>query len=283
MNCLITGISGSFGTAFSLYAEQNLNWNIKGYSRDWLKIKELEGKLKHPEKFEFVIGDIRDKDRLTRAMHGVDVVIHCAAIKDIVYCAKNAREAMLTNVIGTQNVIDAAIANNVGRTLLISTDKAVYPINTYGKTKALAESLIVNADPPHEYIKFAVARYGNVIGSNGSVVPVFKKMIADGAKVLPIFHEQMTRYWFPMSDAIQFVLDCLNKMQGREIFVPNMASIRIVDLAKAFDMPYIVTQLREGEKIHEVLKSAEDNNGIEMNSGNNPRFLTIKEIKESIK
>jgi UDP-N-acetylglucosamine 4,6-dehydratase len=203
-------------------------------------------------------------------------VIHAAAIKDLPASEYNPSEAMLTNVQGTQNVIDACIQCKVKKSILISTDKAVNPINTYGCSKAMAERLWIQANKyaACEEIAFSVCRYGNVIGSAGSIVPVWKKLIEHGAKELPVTHKDMTRFWYPMKDAIQLIIDSLKKMNGGETFIPRIPSIRIVDLAKAFGLPYRVTGIRPGEKLHEELDQG-------YNSRDN-KYLTVEEIKESI-
>ncbi len=274
---LVTGMSGSFGTAFAHHIAKNPPKKLICFSRDWLKQKNLRDELGDPPFMRWFIGDVRDRDRLIRALKGVDIVLHCAAIKDLPTCEYNPSEAMLTNVTGTQNVIDACIECKVSKSILISTDKACNPINTYGTSKAMAEKLWINANATaaDDNIRFSVCRYGNVVGSAGSVVPIFKKLIAEGAEYLPITDERMTRFWYPMESAISFVIDSLEKMQGGEIFIPRIPSIRIVDLAAAFGMPYRVVGIRPGEKIHEQLEPGYD-------SGSNPWFLTVEQIKETI-
>lgn len=273
---LITGGTGSFGTAFSKYLIDHRPKKLIIFSRDWLKQKHLKDELGNLPWVRFFIGDVRDKDRLVRAFKGVDIVVHAAAIKDLPTCEYNPSEAMLTNVTGSQNVIDACIECGVSKSILISTDKAVNPINTYGTSKALAEKLWVNANKysADDNIKFSVCRYGNVVGSAGSIVPVWQKLIAQGAQELPVTDERMTRFWMPMETAVKFVSDSIEFMQGGEIFVPKMPSIRIVDLCEAFGMPYNVVGIREGEKLHEELEQG-------YNSGEN-EFLTVEEIKKTI-
>jgi UDP-N-acetylglucosamine 4,6-dehydratase len=274
---LITGGTGSFGSAFIESLSINPIQKVICFSRCWLKQKTLRDEIGNPANHRWFIGDIRDKERLIRALKGVDIVIHAAAIKDLEACEYNPSEAMLTNVQGTQNVIDACIACGVKKAILISTDKAVNPINTYGTSKALAERLWLNANKyaANDDIKFSVCRYGNVVGSNGSVVPVFKKMIENGATVLPVTHPDMTRFWFKMQDAVDMVKVSAEKMKGGETFIPILPSVRIVDLCKALNMPYEIIGIREGEKIHETM-------GQEFDSGNNPWFLTVEEIRETI-
>lgn len=275
---LITGGSGSFGSAFTKHIlENDTPKKIIILSRGWLAQQELRDKLNDPnEVIRWLIGDVRDLDRLRRAFEGVDYIIHAGASKEIVSCEFNPRECMLTNIIGSQNVIDAAIDCKVKKVILISTDKAVEPINTYGKSKAFAESLFVqgnNYSPGKT--KFSVCRYGNVLHSNGSVIPLFKKLVAEGATELPLTDKSMTRFFFRMQDAIEFVLDSLEKMKGGEIFIPKMPSARIVDLIKAFGLPYREIGLRPNEKLHEVLAEGYD-------SCSNEEFLSVDQLKEII-
>jgi UDP-N-acetylglucosamine 4,6-dehydratase len=274
---LITGLTGSFGSAFSKYLLPLNPQKVICYSRDWLKQKNLRDELCDPPNFRWFIGDVRDENRLIRAFKDVDIVVHAAAIKDLPSCEYNPSEAMRTNVEGTQNVIDACIERKVSKCLFISTDKAVNPINTYGTSKALAEKLWINANKyaADDDIMFSVCRYGNVVGSNGSIIPIWKKLIAEGATELPVTHPDCTRFWFPMQDAVKFVIESLDKMKGGEIFIPKLPSVRIVDIAAAFDMPYKIVGLREGEKIHETM-------GQEYDSGTNPWFLTVEEIRKTI-
>ena len=274
---LITGGTGSMGTAFAKHLIDNPPKKLIIFSRDWLKQKNLKDELGELPWVRFFIGDVRDRDRLMRAFKGVDIVIHAAAIKDLESCEYNPTECMLTNVVGTSNVVDACIENKVSKCLFISTDKACNPINTYGTSKAMAEKLWINANKyaADDDIRFSVCRYGNVVGSAGSIVPVWRKMIADGIKELPITHQDMTRFWFKMDDVMLFVEDSLEKMHGGEIYIPTLPSIRIIDLAAAFGMPYKVVGIRQGEKIHESMDENYD-------SGTNPRFLTVDEIKQTI-
>jgi UDP-N-acetylglucosamine 4,6-dehydratase len=281
---LITGGSGSFGSAFCEYVKaKNLKpRKLVVFSRDYMKqqaLKEKVGDLKCMQgEGCWITGDVRDLERLKKAFNGIDIVIHAAAMKHIQNCENDPQEALLTNVIGTNNVVEAALYRKVQKTILISTDKCVESITTYGTTKAMAEALIIggNKYKGRDNVKFSVCRYGNVCGSAGSVMPKFKKLISEGAKELPITDEKMTRFWFKMDNAIRFVLESLDKMQGGETFIPKIPSIRLVDLCKAFDMPYKVVGLRCKEKLHEKLTAYYD-------SGTNPEFLNIDEIKESIK
>jgi len=278
---LITGGTGSFGSAFAKHLRENPPKKLIIFSRDWLKQKNLKDELNEPW-VRYFIGDVRDRDRLLRAFRGVDIVIHAAAIKDLESCEYNPSEALQTNVQGTQNVIDACIERKASKCLFISTDKAVNPINTYGTSKAMAEKLWINANKyaADSDIKFSVCRYGNVVGSNGSVVPVWKKMISDGADTVPITDERCTRFWFTMPKVMEFVDGSLHKMQGGEIFIPELPSVGITDLAKAMGVKYTVVGLREGEKIHETMGQYSSFGLID--SGNNSRFLSIDEIKETL-
>jgi len=273
---LITGMTGSFGATFSKYLLEKSPKKVICFSRCWLRQKNLRAELGDPPNYRWFIGDVRDKDRLMRAFKDVDILIHAAALKDLPTCEYNPQEALATNVIGTQNVIDAAIDCKVSKNLLISTDKAVAPCNTYGATKALAERLWLNANTTaaNDNIRFSVCRYGNVFGSSGSVYPVWKKMIEQGAEWLPITDERMTRFHFLMPDVCRFVEDSIERMQGGELFIPRLPSIRIVDLAEALGMPYRVVGIRPGEKLHEELEPG-------YSSGDN-YFLTVEQIRETI-
>lgn len=284
-NIFLTGGTGSFGSAFIqfLIETDNIPKQLTVYSRDWQKQYALREKLGNPSWIQWVIGDVRDLHRLKSVIHGHNLIIHAAAIKCIVTCEQNATECLLTNVIGTQNVIDAikSSASIQTKAILISTDKAVHPINTYGTSKKMAEKLWVNAVTPLN--KFAVCRYGNVIGSSGSVLPKYMSLIMNGVESLPVTDERMTRFWYPMEDAIKFVLDSLEKMTNNEVFIPRIPSIRIIDLVSALNMKYHVVGLRPGEKLHEYMIAPDDlTNDPGYSSGNNPDFLTVKQIVKSI-
>jgi UDP-N-acetylglucosamine 4,6-dehydratase len=279
---LITGCSGSFGTAFCEYIKSH---NLKPrklvcFSRDYMKQQALREKVGDMDCMQgegcWLTGDVRDLERLKKAFNGIDIVIHCAAMKHIQNCENDPQEALLTNVIGTNNVVEAALYRKVHKVMLISTDKAVESITAYGTTKAMAEALIIggNKYKGTSDTRFSVCRYGNVAGSNGSVLPIFKKLIAEGAEYLPVTDDRCTRFWYPMKDAIEFVLDSIEKMQGGEVFIPRIPSIRIIDLCAALNMPYKVVGLRCQEKIHEKLTA-------DYSSDKN-EFLTIEQIKESI-
>jgi len=272
---LVTGGTGSFGSALIRYLIDNGNQpkKLTVFSRDWIKQKQLRDSLGNPTWIKWVIGDVRDKDRLKEAMVNVDLVVHSAALKCIEACENNPVECLKINVIGTQNVIDCLGGQQA---VLISTDKAVQPINIYGTSKKMAEKLWISAG-------YNVARYGNVIGSAGSVLPLYRKLIAEGAKSLPVTDVRMTRFWYPMSEAVELVLEALESEDRGEMFIPKIPSIRIVDLCEALDMPYHVVGIRAGEKLHEYMIAPSDIDDSEgYSSGNNPHFLTIDEIKESI-
>ncbi len=256
---LVTGGTGSFGRAFTQYALQALRpKKLIIYSRDELKQSEMQAAFaEHAATMRYFIGDVRDEHRLSRAMTGVDIVIHAAAMKQVPACEYNPLEAVKTNVNGAANIIDAAIDNGVKKVLAISTDKAVNPINLYGATKLVAEKLFVQGN---SYVgtgvtRFSCARYGNVIGSRGSVVPLFKKQRTNGG--LSITDERMTRFWMTLDEAVRFVVESIGIMQGGEIFVPRIASMKVLDVAKtvAPQCHVHVVGIRPGEKLHEVLVS----------------------------
>jgi len=273
---LITGGTGSLGTALCNYFQKEPPKRLIVFSSGAEKQLDLRQKMGNPSWMRYFVGNIRDLNRLTMAFEDVDYVIHAAAIKFIDVCEKEPEETLKTNVIGTQNVVSAALNQGVRKVLLISTDKAVNPINTYGTSKAMAERLIINANNliGWKNIKFSVVRYGNVVGSRGSGVPVWKQLIEQGVKELPVTHEEMTRFWYPMQDAVKFVISNLEGMRGGETFIPKIKSIRITDLAAAFGMPYKVIGIRNGEKLHEELDQG-------YNSRDN-EYLTMEEIRETI-
>lgn len=257
---LVTGGTGSFGTAFTrtLLAEHEPE-AVRIYSRDELKQSELVRELDDP-RVRLLIGDVRSVERLRMAMHGVDVVVHAAAMKQVPACEYNPFEAVQTNIVGAENVVSAAIANGVPRTLAISTDKAVNPVNLYGATKLCAEKIITqaNAYAADSPARFSSARYGNVVGSRGSVVPLFKAQAEKGE--LTITDEAMTRFWITLDQAVAFVIACLERMEGGEVFVPMIPSMRIVDLADAI-APGVrrrIIGIRPGEKVHEVLVTEDE-------------------------
>ncbi|ALF08752.1 UDP-N-acetylglucosamine 4,6-dehydratase (inverting) [Parageobacillus thermoglucosidasius] len=257
---LVTGGTGSFGKKF---VKKILEYDVKKvivFSRDELKQYEMAQEYTDP-RIRFFIGDVRDKDRLYRAFDGVDYVVHAAAMKQVPACEYNPFEAVKTNIYGAQNVIEAAIDRGVKRVIALSTDKAAAPINLYGATKLASDKLFVAAN---SYVggketRFAVVRYGNVVGSRGSVVPLFKKMAAEGKK-LPITDERMTRFWITLDQGVQFVIDSLARMKGGEIFVPKIPSMKVVDLAKAIapEAEIEIIGIRPGEKLHETMITEDD-------------------------
>jgi UDP-N-acetylglucosamine 4,6-dehydratase/5-epimerase len=252
---LVTGATGSFGQVFLRIAlERHAPKSIRVFSRDELKQSELETRFKD-DRLRMLIGDVRDVDRLRRATQGVDVIVHAAALKQVPACEYNPFEAVQTNVLGTQNVITAAIDNDVPLTIALSTDKAVNPVNLYGATKLCAEKIVAqaNAYAAEGVARFASVRYGNVVGSRGSVVPIFKQQAREG--VVTITDERMTRFWITVPDAVEFVLSCLPLVQGGETFVPKIPSMRITDIADVLapEAERRIVGIRPGEKLHEVL------------------------------
>jgi UDP-N-acetylglucosamine 4,6-dehydratase len=257
---LVTGGTGSFGAKFveTLLARQRPR-RLVIFSRDELKQSEMQARISHPA-LRFFIGDVRDKERLVRAMHEIDVVVHAAALKQIPACEYNPFEAIQTNVIGAKNVIDAAIDCGVKRVMAISTDKAVNPVNLYGATKLCAEKLFVQGNTygfPRGTV-FACVRYGNVIGSRGSVIPLFESQRANGT--VTVTDPEMTRFWITLEQGVEFVIRCIGLMRGGEIFVPKLPSMRIMDLVKVA-APGCRTEfigIRPGEKLHEALISEDE-------------------------
>jgi UDP-N-acetylglucosamine 4,6-dehydratase/5-epimerase len=257
---LVTGGTGSFGRLFARtilgrYKPRKLII----FSRDELKQSEMSRDFSAPN-VRYFIGDVRDRDRLQRAVRGVDVVVHAAALKQVPACEYNPFEAVKTNVVGAQNVIEAAIDHGVPRVLAISTDKAVNPVNLYGATKLCAEKLFVqgNSYSGERGTRFSCARYGNVVGSRGSVIPLFLEQRKSGA--ITVTDQRMTRFWITLQQGVDFVLQCLSVMEGGEIFVPKIPSMRILDLVRAIapDAEIQITGIRPGEKLHEVLVSEDE-------------------------
>ncbi len=319
---LITGGSGSFGkhyvkTILARYRPRRLIV----YSRDELKQFEMAQEFPDHEYscMRYFIGDVRDKDRLQMAMKDVNIVIHAAALKQVPAAEYNPMECIKTNIHGAENVIQAALANNVDRVMALSTDKAANPVNLYGATKLASDKLFIAANniAGGHSTRFSVVRYGNVVGSRGSVVPFFKKLIENGADSLPITDVRMTRFWITLQQGVDFVLKNFSRMQGGEIFVPKIPSVRIVDLASAMapNLPHRVIGIRPGEKLHEIMCPSDDSHltiefkdhyvicpaiqfsahvdfscnllderglpveqGFEYNSGSNKNFLTQTEI-----
>jgi len=314
---LVTGGTGSFGKQFvEIMLKDYHPAKLIIFSRDELKQHEMRvNGFDHPS-LRYFLGDVRDVERLRRAMNGVDIVIHAAALKQVPACEYNPMEAVKTNILGSSNVIDAALDTGVSKVLALSTDKAVNPVNLYGATKLAAEKLFVqsNSYAAGSATRFACVRYGNVVGSRGSVVPIFIRQRENGK--LTITDERMTRFWLTLEQGVQFVIRCVEEMLGGEVFVPKIPSTRIVDLARVIapDAEYEVTGIRPGEKLHEVLihedearstveledmfivqptgslwfghewqqrgKSLPD--GYRYASDNNPVWLTTEQIKEIV-
>ena len=260
---LITGGTGSFGHRYvsTLIKQFNLK-RLVIYSRDELKQYEMAQKIyKHRNLLRFFIGDVRDKDRLKEAMRGIDIVIHAAALKQVPAAEYNPMECIKTNIHGAENVIQAALDNDVEKVIALSTDKAANPINLYGATKLASDKLFVAANNMSGgRTKFSVVRYGNVVGSRGSVIPLFEKLIKEGSDHLPITHKDMTRFWITLQEGVDFVVNNIKLMQGGEIFVPKIPSVRIVDLATAMapDLKINIIGIRPGEKLHEIMCPADD-------------------------
>jgi len=318
---LITGGTGSFGKKFiSILLKKYKPKKIIIFSRDELKQFEMQ-QVFNQDCMRYFIGDVRDEYRLEQAMNTVDYVVHAAALKQVPAAEYNPMECIKTNINGAQNVIHAAIKCGVKKVIALSTDKAANPINLYGATKLASDKLFVAANNlvGERKTRFSVVRYGNVVGSRGSVVPFFKKLIIDGADTLPVTHEDMTRFWLKLEDGVDFVLKNFERMQGGGIFVPKIPSMRIMDLVEAI-APKIKTKIigiRPGEKLHEIMcpldsyyltlefedhyvikptinftqeidynkneigevgKPVAEN--FEYNSGTNPHFLTVQELRE---
>lgn len=258
---LITGGTGSFGKKFiqTLLKEHKPAKAII-YSRDELKQHEMRQTGFDSPLLRYFIGDVRDRARLERAFHGVDIVVHAAALKQVPVCEYNPQEAIKTNITGTSNVIEAAIDTGVKRVLALSTDKAVNPINLYGATKLAAEKLVVqsNAYAGSGVTRLSCVRYGNVVGSRGSVVPVFIEQRKKGR--ITITDKRMTRFWITLDQGVHFVMNCIEQMQGGEVFVPKIPSMKITDLAKAVapEAKVNMVGIRPGEKLHEVLISEDE-------------------------
>ncbi len=258
---LITGGTGSFGRACvkKLLEEHNPKV-IRVFSRDELKQWNMQREFNDSPKLRFLVGDVRDAARVRRASEGVDIIIHAAAMKQVPACEYNPMEAIKTNVDGAMNVINAALDNNIPRVIALSTDKAASPVNLYGATKLCSDRLFVqsNSYRGHRQTAFSVVRYGNVMGSRGSVIPLFQMQKAKGE--LTITDERMTRFWITLSDAVDLVLTSLEIMQGGEMFVPKIPSMKLVDLAKTIapEATCRIVGIRPGEKLHECLVTKEE-------------------------
>lgn len=317
---LITGGTGSFGKMFTQTLLSRFHpKKIIIYSRDELKQFEMQQIYDGPQ-MRYFIGDVRDKDRLTQACRGVDFIIHAAALKQVPAAEYNPTECIRTNIYGAENVIHAAIENKVGKVIALSTDKAAGPVNLYGATKLASDKLFVAANNMAAGTsEFSVVRYGNVVGSRGSVVPFFKKILDENGNELPITDNEMTRFWITLQQGVDFVIKNFSRMKGGEIFVPKIPSVKILDLAEAV-APGIPTKevgIRPGEKLHETMCPHDDSHltlefddhfvitptikfyryvnyevnqlgesgkfverGFSYNSGNNPVFLDVEQIRQ---
>ena len=259
---LITGGTGSFGRRFiTNLLKQYTPRRVVVFSRDELKQYEMQQTFNAPC-MRYFLGDVRDGERLAQAMRGIDFVVHAAALKQVPAAEYNPTECIRTNVSGAENVIKAALENGVQKVIALSTDKAASPINLYGATKLLSDKLFVAANniAGGQATRFAVVRYGNVVGSRGSVVPFFQKLIDDGATALPITDARMTRFWITLDHGVDFVLKNFARMRGGALFVPKIPSIRITDLAAAMapHLPHQIVGIRPGEKLHELMVPLDD-------------------------
>jgi UDP-N-acetylglucosamine 4,6-dehydratase len=258
---LITGGTGSFGKKMTkILLEEKNPKKIIIFSRDELKQHEMRVSGYDDPRLRYFIGDVRDRERLTRALHGVDIVVHAAALKQVPACEYNPMEAVKTNIIGTSNVLEAALDAGVQKVLALSTDKAVSPANLYGGTKLVAEKLVIqsNAYAAGTATRYSCVRYGNVVGSRGSVVPLFLKQRGNGK--ITITDERMTRFWLSLEQGVHFVIHCIEQMEGGEVFVPKIPSTKVIDLARAIapDAEIEIIGIRPGEKLHEDLLSADE-------------------------
>lgn len=318
---LITGGTGSFGKAFTKYVLENYEpRKIIIYSRDEFKQFIMQNEFKeYASKLRFFIGDVRDRERLTRALEGVDFCIHAAALKQVPACEYNPAEAIKTNINGAQNVIDAALDTGVKKVVALSTDKAVNPVNLYGGTKLVSDKLFIaaNAYAGGKDICFSIVRYGNVAGSRGSVIPFFYNILKNGGTELPITDYRMTRFWISLRQGVELVIKALEEARGGETFISKIPSFKITDLAQAMlpDCKMPEVGIREGEKLHEIMVTVEDSphtyeydqhfivypqmvwsdrqrvqptgkkvpEGFSYSSGNNTEWLTVEEIRELLK
>src|SRR5579864_1490418 len=266
---LVTGGTGSFGRRFvETVLSRHAPRKLIIFSRDELKQSEMQQDLalrfgaEKMSRMRFFLGDVRDRARLTLALRGVDIVIHAAALKQVPAAEYNPSECIATNVMGAENVVWACLTNRVGQVIALSTDKACNPINLYGATKLASDKVFVAANNLSGDIgtRFSVVRYGNVVGSRGSVAPLFQRLIAKGAAELPITDVRMTRFWITLNEGVEFVLSSLGAMHGGEIFVPKIPSMKMTDLAEAMapNLPIKVVGIRPGEKLHEMMISADD-------------------------
>ncbi|HIO64402.1 MAG TPA: UDP-N-acetylglucosamine 4,6-dehydratase (inverting) [Dehalococcoidia bacterium] len=257
---LITGGTGSFGSSLTRYLLEHASpRRLIIFSRDEFKQSEMQKKFEHSS-LRFFLGDVRDRDRLRTAFHGVDYVVHAAAMKQVPAAEYNPFEAVKTNILGAQNIIETAIEAGVKRVIALSTDKAANPINLYGATKLCSDKLFIagNSYAGGQVTRFAVVRYGNVLNSRGSVVPLFKSLRETNK--LPITDKRMTRFFVTLDHATQFVADCMDRMHGGEVFIPKIPSVRITDLAAVIAPGCEIeeTGIRPGEKLHELLIGSDD-------------------------
>ena len=249
---LLTGGTGSFGRAFTKIALQYEPKVIRIYSRDEFKQSEMQREF-NDGRLRFLLGDVRDARRLHRATNGVDIIVHTAAIKQVPVAEYNPIECIATNINGAVNIIDAAINNSVEKVIAISSDKACAPANLYGATKMVMEKLLVQANVYSKHTRFSCVRYGNVVGSRGSIIPVFKEQVKTG--IVTITDKRMTRFWITLEQGVMFVLNCLDMMRGGEVFIPKIPSMRITDLIKIIAPNARLKEIgiRPGEKLHESL------------------------------
>lgn len=298
---LITGGTGSFGQAYTEHLLTTKVDRIVIYSRGEHAQEEMARKFKD-DRLRFFIGDVRDRKRLELAMHGINTVVHAAALKIVPIAEYNPTECLATNIGGAENVVLASISSMVSRVIALSTDKAVNPINLYGSSKLAAEKIFIAANNLSAgKCRFSVVRYGNVAGSRGSILPFFRSLISqDKHAVLPVTDERMTRFWIQMDEAIDMVNVCHKHMKGREIFIPRIPSIRIMDLVSAFGAVHKVVGIRPGEKLHETLISEDEARAAysydgyyvindpddtssgpipEYRSDTNPDFLSVAELR----
>jgi len=258
---LITGGTGSFGKKFTkILLDEKQPKKVIIFSRDELKQHEMQVGGYSQENLRYFIGDIRDRERLLRAMHGVDIVVHAAALKQVPACEYNPMEAIKTNIMGTANVVEAALDAGVKKVMTISTDKAVSPANLYGATKLAAEKLTIqsNAYAAGSATRYSCVRYGNVVGSRGSVVPLFLKQRSNGK--ITITDDRMTRFWLSLDQGVRFVITCIEQMEGGEVFIPKIPSTKVTDLARAIapKAELDIIGIRPGEKLHEMLISQDE-------------------------
>ena len=265
LNILVTGGTGSFGKRFiKKIINQYKPSRVVIFSRDEFKQFEMAKEFSEKELkiIRFFIGDVRDLPRLNIALKGVDIVVHAAALKHVEACEYNPVEAIKTNIIGAENVINSSIHNKVKKVIALSTDKASNPINLYGATKLCSDKLFIAANNlvGKQDTKFSVVRYGNVLGSRGSVIETFKKLLNENTSYLPITDPRMTRFWITLDKGVDFVISCFDIMHGGEIYIPKLPSMKITDLAKALapDLPLKTIGIRAGEKLHESMITEED-------------------------